>query len=200
MDARTRASASISEAKKELDRALVEIDLIQTFDPALVGLFAHALSNYITVTSATVEMLQLSLRDFHDPDVPIWLEGIGRTADLMQHSVSRLVSMSTPRDFPLKLDRVNLAVLHERACEYYRQRFLRRAGPDHLPGGRPGAARVGRSRRGGGRRRQPVVERGAVVGRARGRPRPGPGGAGPRGGQHQGFRAGLDRGAAGAHL
>jgi signal transduction histidine kinase len=122
MDARIRASASIAQAKNELDRALVEIDLIQTFDPALVGLFAHALSNYITVTSATVEMLQLSLRDFHDPDVPIWLEGIGRTADLMQHSVSRLVSMSTPRDFPLKLDRVNLAVLLERACEYYRQR------------------------------------------------------------------------------
>ena len=40
----------------------------------------------------------------------------------MQHSVSRLVSMSTPRDFPLKLDRVNLPVLLERACEYYRQR------------------------------------------------------------------------------
>lgn len=122
MDARTRASTSIAIAKTELERALLEIDLIQTFDPALVGLLAHALTNYITVTSATVEMLQLTLRDFDDPDVPIWLEGIGRTADLMQHSVSRLVSMSTPRDFPLKLDRINLPVLMERACEYYRQR------------------------------------------------------------------------------
>lgn len=122
MDARSRATASIAQAKTELDRALLEIDLIQTFDPALVGLVAHALTNYITVTSATVEMLQLTLRDFDDADVPIWLEGIGRTADLMQHSVSRLVSMSTPRDFPLKLDRVNLPVLLERACEYYRQR------------------------------------------------------------------------------
>jgi signal transduction histidine kinase len=122
MDARTRASVSIAEAKNELDRALLEIDLIQTFDPALLGLLAHALTNYITVTSATVEMLQLTLRGYDDPDVPVWLEGIGRTADLMQHSVSRLVSMSTPRDFPLKLDRVNLPVLLERACEYYRQR------------------------------------------------------------------------------
>jgi signal transduction histidine kinase len=122
MDARTRASASIAQAKTELERALLEIDLIQTFDPAIVGLLAHALTNYITVTSATVEMLQLSLRGFHDPDVPVWLEGIGHTADMMQHSVSRLVSMSTPRDFPLKLDRVNLTVLLGRACEYYRQR------------------------------------------------------------------------------
>ena len=40
----------------------------------------------------------------------------------MQHSVSRLVSMSSPREFPLKLERVNLAVLMERACEYYRRK------------------------------------------------------------------------------
>ena len=54
--------------------------------------------------------------------MPIWLEGIGHTADLMQHSVSRLVSMSAPRDFPLKLDRINVPVLMDRACEYFRRR------------------------------------------------------------------------------
>ena len=66
MDARTRASASITQAKTELDRALVEIDLIQTFDPALVGLFAHALSNYITVTSATVDWTQSMTAEFQE--------------------------------------------------------------------------------------------------------------------------------------
>jgi signal transduction histidine kinase len=126
MDAKARAAASIAEAKGELDRALAEIDMIQTFNPMLIGLVAHSLSNYISVTSATVEMLQLTLRDTKDPDVPIWLEGIGHTADLMQHSVSRLVSMSAPRDFPLKLDRVNVPVLMDRACQYFR----RRAGSD----------------------------------------------------------------------
>ena len=44
--------------------------MIQTYDPALVGLVAHALSNYISVTSATVEMLQLTLRDFQIPTSP----------------------------------------------------------------------------------------------------------------------------------
>lgn len=122
MDAKARAAASIEQAKSELDRALAEIDMMQTFNPMLVGLVAHSLSNYISVTSATVEMLQLSLRDNPDPDVPIWLQGIGHTADLMQHSVSRLVSLSAPRDFPLKLDRVNVPVLLERACDYYRRR------------------------------------------------------------------------------
>jgi signal transduction histidine kinase len=122
MDAKARAAAAIAEAKGELDRALEEIDMIQTFNPMLVGLVAHSLNNYIAVTSATVEMLQLTLRDNSDPDVPIWLEGISHTADLMQHSVGRLVSLSAPRDFPLKLDRINVSVLMGRACEYFRRR------------------------------------------------------------------------------
>lgn len=122
MDARTRAAAAIAEAQGDLDRALAEIDAIQTFNPMLVGLVAHSLSNYITVTTATVEMLQLALRDHPSPDITVWLEGIGHTADLMQHTVSRLVAMSVPRDFPLKLERVNIRVLMGRACEYYRRR------------------------------------------------------------------------------
>lgn len=122
MDAKQRAAASIAQARSELDRALAEMDMIQTYNPMLIGLVAHSLSNYISVTSATVEMLQLTLRDAKDPDIPIWLEGIGHTADLMQHSVSRLVSMSAPRDFPLKLDRINMPVMLDRACKYFRRR------------------------------------------------------------------------------
>jgi len=46
----------------------------------------------------------------------------------MQHSVGRLVTLATPRDFPLKLDYVNIAMLMERASEYFR----RRAGAERL--------------------------------------------------------------------
>jgi signal transduction histidine kinase len=122
MDAKTRAAASITQARIELDRALLEMDAIRTLDPALIGAVAHALSNYISVTAATVEMLQLTLKDYQDAEVPTWLDGIQHAADLMQHSVGRLVSASTPRDFPLKLEHVDLRVLMERACEYYRRR------------------------------------------------------------------------------
>ena len=122
MDSRTRAAAAITEAKAELDRALAEIDQIKTLDPALLAVVAHALSNYVTITSATVEMLQLTLRGHPDPDVPIWLEGIGHTADLIQHTVGRLVALGAPRDMPLKLDYVNLPILMERACQYHRTR------------------------------------------------------------------------------
>ena len=122
MDAKARAAASIVQARTELDRALVEMDSIRTLDPTLIGAVAHALSNYISVTAATVEMLQLTLKDYQGGEVPTWLDGIQHAADLMQHSVGRLVSASTPRDFPLRLEHVDLRVLMERACQYYRRR------------------------------------------------------------------------------
>jgi signal transduction histidine kinase len=122
MDARTRAVTSIAQAKLELDRALAEVDAIRPFDPALIGAVAHALNNYISVTVATIEMLQLTLRGHDDPDVPIWLDGIRHATELMHHSVGRLVSTAAPTEFPLKLDYVSLPILMERACEYYRRR------------------------------------------------------------------------------
>ena len=128
-DAKQRAAAALTRASQELDRALREVDQIQTYDPALVGHVAHALGNYISVTAATVEMLRLNLRDYPDADVRNWVDGIGHAADLMMHSVNRLVSHSSPRDFPLKLERVNLALLMDRACEYFRHK----PGAEHVP-------------------------------------------------------------------
>ena len=122
MDAKVRAASSITEAQAQLEQALFAIDSLREVDPALVGLVAHAMNNYITVTSATVEMLQLTLRGHPDADVATWLAGIGHTADMMQHSVSRLVAMSAPGDFPLKLEHINVPLLMERACDYYRRR------------------------------------------------------------------------------
>ena len=128
-DAKHRTAAALARASQELDRALRELDQIETYDPALVGHVAHALSNYISVTAATVEMLRLNLRDHPDPDVRNWVDGIGHAADLMMHSVNRLVSHSSARDFPLKLERVNLALLMDRACDYYRHK----PGAEHVP-------------------------------------------------------------------
>jgi hypothetical protein len=120
--AKTRASEAIRRAQAELARAINEIETIHTFDPAVVGLMAHALDNYTTVTAATVEMLQLALRDHEDGDVGVWLKGIGRATELMSHSIGRLVSLAPSADFQLSLDAVSLTVLMDRACEYYRRR------------------------------------------------------------------------------
>jgi signal transduction histidine kinase len=122
MEPKARAVASIAQAQIELERALAEMDAIRTLDPSLIGSVAHALSNYSSVTAATVEMLQVTLHDYPDQDVKHWLEGIRHATELMQHAIGRLVSTSSPQDFPLKLDYVNLPVLMERACQYYRRR------------------------------------------------------------------------------
>jgi len=122
VDAKARATAHIVQARAELDRALAEMEGIRTTDPAAVSVVAHAMHNYATITMATVEMLQLALRDHRDPDVPIWLDGIRHAADLMQHGIGRLVSVAPADAFPLKLDSLNLPLLMERACQYYRGR------------------------------------------------------------------------------
>lgn len=122
MDAKLRAAESIARAQSELGRALEEMDAIRTLDSTLVGSVAHAMSNYITVTVATTEMLQLALHEHGNPDIPIWLDGIRHAAELMQHSIGRLVSVSSPREFPLKPDYVNLPRFMERACAYFRRR------------------------------------------------------------------------------
>lgn len=121
-DARTRTVASISKAKAELDRALTELDAVRPLDPTVVGLVAHAMSHYTTVTTATVEMLELTLSDHSDPNVAMWLDGIAHAANLMQHFVGRLVEVTPPTDFPLKPDYINLHQLMQRTCEYYRRR------------------------------------------------------------------------------
>jgi hypothetical protein len=66
IDARTRAAASIAQVRADLECALVEIDAIRTIDPSLVGLVAHAIGNYISVSTVTIEMLQMALRDHPD--------------------------------------------------------------------------------------------------------------------------------------
>lgn len=121
-DARTRTIESITNARTELDRALTELDAVRPLDPAVIGLVAHAMTHYTTVTTATVEMLELTLRTYPDPNVAMWLDGIAHAANLMQHFVGRLVEVTTPAEFPLKRDYINLQLLVQRSCEYYRRR------------------------------------------------------------------------------
>jgi signal transduction histidine kinase len=121
MDPKTRAVTSIEQARKELDRALTELEQMPVLDPSGIGFVAHALTNYLAVMSATTELLLRALHNHPDPDVTRWLEGMNHAADLMQHTIGRLFHASAPADFPLKHDAVNVPVLIDRACQYYRR-------------------------------------------------------------------------------
>jgi signal transduction histidine kinase len=121
MDTKGRAIASIEEARHALENALTELDSIPEFDPAVVGFVAHALTNYVTAITATLDMLKSTLCDYPDADVATWLEGIRHATDLMQHMIGRLLHASAPADFPLKPSHVNVRLLMERASQYYRR-------------------------------------------------------------------------------
>jgi signal transduction histidine kinase len=110
---------AIENAKSDLDTALFELDQLPAFDVSAVGFVAHALNNYLTITDATVSLLTHALRGHPNRDVTTWLDALHHTAVLMQHTVGRLLHVSTPTHFPLKFEYVNVALLMERACDYH---------------------------------------------------------------------------------
>ena len=119
MDVRGRVTTSIEDAKSDLDRALAELQQLQTFDPARVGFVAHALNNYLTVTLITMEMLSRALATHENPEVRTWVDGVQHATHVMKYTVGKLLQVSGSADFPLKLEAVNIVVLMDRACQYF---------------------------------------------------------------------------------
>jgi two-component system, sensor histidine kinase LadS len=120
-DAKAEVANAIAKAKVELDLALVELDRVPAFDQAAIGFVAHALNNYLTVTQGTLELMKDSLADCPDQDVETWLESLLHCANLMQHTVERLLRVSGPNELALKPAYMDLPLLMERACQYYRR-------------------------------------------------------------------------------
>ena len=115
------AIAAITRAQRELERAVMEIDTLPAIDVHSVALAAHALSNFLTVSSGVVDLLLPALRSHPDPQVTVWLEGLAHATDLMTHTVSQLMNNSVGVDMTLHLGQVDLSRMVERACAYYRR-------------------------------------------------------------------------------
>ena len=119
MEVKQRVAASIEEAMADLDRALVELQQLPSFDPTTVGFVAHALNNYLAVILVTVETLKRALISHSNPEVSTWVDAVQHVTEVMQHTVGKLLQVSPPGDFPLKLEAVNISVLMDRACKYF---------------------------------------------------------------------------------
>jgi signal transduction histidine kinase len=119
-DPKEQISARLSRAKAELDAALVEVERLPVFEAGTVIFSAHALNNFLTVTSATIELLQLHLGNVANPDVPRLLDGLRHTTDLMTNSVARLMS-SSAREARLVSDAADLVRLTHSARDYYQR-------------------------------------------------------------------------------
>ena len=118
---KARVVEAIENAIADLDDAMLELDRLPAVDMTAIGLVAHALNSYATVTDATLALLMQALDKHPNPDVATWLVGLRHAGVLMQHTIGRLLNGIPPADFPLKPEYVNVAVLMHRACDYYRR-------------------------------------------------------------------------------
>jgi signal transduction histidine kinase len=116
----SNVALSIEHAIAYLAEALDELDRLPSRDPSTVGFFAHVMNNYLTLTDGTVGLLEKALRDHSNREVATWLAGLRHLGTLMHHALGRLLHASPTEDFPLKPEEVNLPLLMERVCEYYR--------------------------------------------------------------------------------
>ena len=120
-DPRREATAAIARAQADLERAVDEIARLPAMDVHAVALAAHALTSFLTVTGAVVDMLIPVLRDHPDRQVGVWLDGLSHATSLMSHTVSQMMNTSVGVATTLRLDDVELPRLVERACAYYQR-------------------------------------------------------------------------------
>jgi signal transduction histidine kinase len=116
-----RVASAIAKAQAELVEALSDLEKIPAFDPGSVAFVAHALNNFLVVTGGTVELIALHLGDRADTQVQVWLEGLRHAADLMTRTVSQLVNASASTGAHLRLEKVDLPLLVQRACTYFQR-------------------------------------------------------------------------------
>lgn len=119
-DPKSEAAAAIARAQTALEQALTDLAQLPALDANTLGLATHALANFPTVSTATVDVLLRTLEDHPEPQVRIWLEALDHANNLMTHTVARLANNALRGEARLRVDDVNLPRLAERACAYYR--------------------------------------------------------------------------------
>jgi two-component system, sensor histidine kinase LadS len=112
-------AASILKARSELERALVNLEHLPAFDSGRIAYAAHALNNFLSVINGSVELALASLKDNPDERIRYRLEGLQHATNLMHHTVNQLMNTSAAAKPPLIRDDVDLALLIQRACDYY---------------------------------------------------------------------------------
>jgi signal transduction histidine kinase len=110
---------AIAKAQAELVNAVSELHRIPAFDASSVTFAAHALNNYLTVTSGTLELVLMRLAETDDPQLRIWLECAEHALNLMTRIVGQLTQSTAPDKVSLRREAFDLPTLVQRACSYY---------------------------------------------------------------------------------
>jgi signal transduction histidine kinase len=109
-------------ARAHLDQAIAGLEKIPEIDSETVGYNAHKLKNYLTVVGAAADLLEVYLAGHPDEQVHIWIEGLQHALHLMKHDIDRLMFSTNGTEPKFKLEKVDMALLAFRACNFYRHK------------------------------------------------------------------------------
>jgi two-component system, sensor histidine kinase LadS len=115
-------TAALVKARAELDTALFELEKLPAVGPDTVLFAAHALNNFLTVTGGTVELLIHALASHSDPQIRSGLEALREVTGLMTHIVAKLSNASSNGGAKLRFDTVDLDLLVQRVCTFYKRK------------------------------------------------------------------------------
>jgi hypothetical protein len=101
LSTKAEVAASIEAAKVELEQALAHLTQLPALDWGSVRRGAHTLGNYLNINNACVQLLQMSLADYPDQEVKMWLQSLDRTTELMTYIARHLTNASTESTVPL---------------------------------------------------------------------------------------------------
>jgi signal transduction histidine kinase len=113
--------SAIARAQADLETAMTELEKIPAFDASSNTFAAHALNNYLTVTSGTIELILWRLAQNDDPQLRVWLESAQHAVNLMSRIVSQLTLTASSADVSLRLEEIDLPTLVQRACSFYQR-------------------------------------------------------------------------------
>ena len=114
--------AALESARTNLDLAIAGLETIPEIDHDTVGYTAHKLKNYLTIVGATAELLEVYLAGHPDGQVQVWIEGLQHSVHLMKHDVSQLMFSANGTEPELKFEKVDMALLAFRGCNFYRHK------------------------------------------------------------------------------
>jgi signal transduction histidine kinase len=112
---------SIERARAELAQAVDNLQKMPAFETGAVVFVAHALVNYITVSNATIGLLDGFLSGQQDPRVGHALDILREANTLMTRSAARLMNASAADEPELMIGELDLVQMMKRACEHYQR-------------------------------------------------------------------------------
>lgn len=113
---------AIENAKINLDQAIAGLENIPEIDTETVGYTAHKVKNYLMVVGATSDLLEVYLAGHPDEQIHVWIEGLQHAIQLINHEVNRLMVSANGVEPKLKREKVDMALLAFRGCNFYRRK------------------------------------------------------------------------------